>query len=67
MTETKLEWALEALRISPARRLCQCENPSVEIHMAQVCYLKCMKCGGAHSRALTLAQVKMYQNDVICT
>ena len=63
MAETKLEWALEALRISPARRLCQCEKPSVEIHMAQMCYLKC---GGAHSRALTLTQVEMYQNDVIC-
>ena len=66
MAETKLEWALEALRLPSDKRLCKCADPSVEVFMAQECYLKCMKCGGAHSAPLTLAQVKMYQTDSIC-
>ena len=66
MAETKLEWALEALRLPSDKRLCKCETPSVEVHMAQLCYLKCIKCGSAHSKALTLEQAQMYQNDSIC-
>ena len=66
MAKTKLEWALEALRLSPEKRLCKCSDPSVEVHIAQLCYLKCVKCGFAHSKALTLAQAQMYQNDSIC-
>ena len=67
MAKTKLEWALEAHRLPSNKILCTCEEPSVEVFMTQVCYLKCTKCGTAHSAPLTLAQVKMYQNDLICT
>lgn len=64
MAETRLEYALQARPVT--KNLCKCENPSVEMHLAQVCYMKCTKCGKPYTQALSHKEAHKYQDDCIC-
>lgn len=58
-TPTKLELFLRAHQLKTC-----CESPT--IHLAQVCFLKCEKCGAPLTKSFTLAQVQTVQDDLIC-
>jgi len=64
MAETKLEYALQ-VKLLP-KTLCVCEHPITELHIAQVVFIKCVKCGRACSKSITLKEAIKYQNDFIC-
>ena len=64
MAETKLEYALQAKIFH--KTLCKCEHPIVELHIAQVVFMKCVKCGRAYSKSITLKEAIKYQDDFIC-
>ena len=56
---TKLELFLQAYKTKGC-----CGNPT--IHIAQICFLKCEKCGAPLTRGFTLDEVKVVQDDTIC-
>lgn len=58
---TKLELFLRA----HTYHSCECGGGSI-IHIAQVCFLKCEKCGAPLTRGFTLDEVKVVQDDLIC-
>ena len=59
MAETKLEYALQA-RLLP-KILCNCERPIAELYVAQVLFTKCVKCGRAYSKSITLKEAIKYK------
>lgn len=62
MLDTKLEYkCLSQL----SENKCSCGVP-LELHIAQMVFLKCPKCGMTHSKGLTLQEAQKFQDDFIC-